>query len=77
MTLGSLGKCRQCQLPSVPCLGPPGMSYKAIYRWLLHMLGLEVHSVGQAVNQGWLLLVLDLGPLSKGYMVYRGQMLLV
>ena len=41
------------------------------------MLGLEVHSVGQAVNQGWLLLVLDLGPLSKGYMVYRGQMLLV
>ena len=31
------------------------------------VLGLEVPERGQAVNHGWLSLVLGLGPLSKGY----------
>ena len=31
------------------------------------VLGLEVPERGQAVNQGWLSLVLGLGPLSKRY----------
>ena len=37
--------------------GPPGMSYKAIFQWLLLTLGLDVPRQGQAMNQGWLLLV--------------------
>ena len=41
--------------------GPPSMSYKAICRWLLHVLGLEVPRQSQAVNLGWLLLVPGLG----------------
>ena len=43
------------------CLGPPNMSYKVIFRWLLFVLGLVVPRRGQAVNQGQLLLVPDLG----------------
>ena len=34
-------------------------------RWLLLVLGLEIPRQSQAVNLGLLLLVLDLGPLSK------------
>ena len=41
------------------------------------MLGLEVPRRGQAANQGWLLLVLGQGPLSKKYGIYRNQMLLI
>ena len=47
------------------CLGSPGMSYKAISRWLPHVLGLEVPKRSQAANQGQLLLVQGLGPLSE------------
>ena len=48
-------------------LGPLRMRYKAICRFLLLVLGLEVPSRGQAVNQGQLLLVLGLGLLIKKY----------
>ena len=37
------------------------MSYRMICRWLLIVLDLEVRRRGQAVNQGQLLLVPDLG----------------
>ena len=53
------------------------MSYKAISRGLLLVLGLEVYRSGQVVNQGQLLLEPILGPLSKRYEAYWGQMLLV
>ena len=36
------------------------MSYKAVCKWLLLVLGLEVPRRDQAVNQCWLLLVLSL-----------------
>ena len=39
-------------------------------RWLLLMLGLKIPRQSQAVNLGWLLLVPDLGPLSKRYRDY-------
>ena len=45
---------------------PPGMNYRAICRWLL-VLGLEGPKRSQALNQGWLPLVLGLEPLSKRY----------
>ena len=54
------------QLPPVFCLGPPCLSYKAMRRLLL-MLDLEVPMIVQDVNQGQLLLVPCLGPLSKWY----------
>ena len=60
------GGAGQGQLLSVFFLGPPGMSYKAICRWLLCVLGLEVPRRGQAEKQSWLLLVLGLGPLARG-----------
>ena len=41
--------------------------YKLICIWLLLILGLEVPRQGQAVNQGWLLLVLGPGPLRERY----------
>ena len=53
------------------------MSYKAICRWLLCALDLEVPRRSQAVNQVWLLLVLRLEPFNKKYRVHRGQMLLI
>ena len=59
------------------CPGPSGMSYKAICRFLLLVLGLEVPRGGQPVNKGWLLIVLSLGPLSKWYRAHHGQMLLI
>ena len=39
---GVLGGIGQGQLLSVFCLGPPGMSNKAICRWLLLVLSLEM-----------------------------------
>ena len=51
------------------------MSYEAIFRCLLLVLGLEVPRIGQVESQGWLLLVTGLSPLSKRYGVQ--QMLLV
>ena len=53
------------------------MSYRAICRWLLLVLSLEVPRRGQAMNQGWLQLIPGLGPLSKRYRIHRDQMLLV
>lgn len=41
------------------------MNYKMICKWLLLMMGLEVPVRGQGGNRGQLLLVLDLGLLSK------------
>ena len=32
----------QGQLLPVPCTGPPGVSYKVVFRWLLLVLGLDV-----------------------------------
>ena len=58
-------------------LGLPSMSYKAICRWLLLLLGLEVPTRGQATNQDQLLLGLGLGPLIERYGAHQGQMLLV
>ena len=63
----------QGQQPHVPCLGPPGMNYIVICRWLLLVLGLEVPRRGQAGNQGLLLLVLHPGPLSKRHGANRPQ----
>ena len=37
----------QAKISCLLCLGPPGMSYRAICRWLLLMLGLEVSGRGQ------------------------------
>ena len=64
---GFLGGAGQGQPPPVFFPGPSCMSYKAIYRWLLLVLGLEGPRHSQAMNLGWLLLVLGLGPLSKRY----------
>ena len=47
---GFLGGAGQGQLPTVFYPGPPGINYKAIYRWLLLVLGLDVPKQGQAVN---------------------------
>ena len=41
--------------PPVIYLGPLGMSYRVIFRWMLLVLGLEVPMRGQAVKQGQLL----------------------
>ena len=49
------------------CPGSHSIIYKAISRWLLLVLGLEVPKPDKTVNQGWLLLVPGLGPLSKRY----------
>ena len=46
------------------------MSYKAICRWLLHVLGLEVPRQSQTVIKIWLLLVPGLGLLSQKYRVW-------
>ena len=64
---GFLGGSGQGQPLPVFCPGPPSVSYKAICRWLLLVLGLEVPRQGQAVNQGWLLLVPGLGQLNERY----------
>ena len=56
--LGFPGWCR----PRSPC-----MSCKAMCRWLLLVLGVEVLSRNHAVNLGWLLVVPAQGPLSKMY----------
>ena len=71
------GGTGQGQLLPVPDLVPPGVSYKAVCKWLLIVLGLEVTGRGQAANQGQLPLVLGLGPLSKKYRSHQDQMLLV
>lgn len=47
-------------MPLVSGLGISGRNYKMI-GWLLPVLGLEVLAGGD-VNQGWLSLVLGLGP---------------
>ena len=57
----------QAKLLHVFCLAPQSMSDKAICRRLLLVLGWEDPRRGQAVNQGWLLLVLGLWPLSEKY----------
>ena len=57
----------QGQPQSMFCLGPPCLSYKSKLRWLLLVLGLEIPRQSQAVNVGWLLLVLVLGPFNKRY----------
>ena len=62
---GLLGGAGQGQLPLVFCPEPLGISYKAIFRWLLFVLGWEVPTSSQAAKHSWLLLVPGLGPLSK------------
>ena len=60
------------------CLQSHSISYKAICRWLLLLLGLEVSGeAGPAVNQGQLLLVLGLGPLSQRCELSESQMMLI
>ena len=71
------GGTGQGQLPPMFCSRRPGVSYRAICRWLLLVLGLEVPRWSQAANQGWLLLVLGLRPPSKRYRACWGQVLLV
>ena len=68
-----------CPRSATTCVlsGSYRVSYKVIYRWLLLVLGLEVPRRGQEVNQSWLLLVPDLGPLSERYRACWSQMLLV
>ena len=51
----------QSQPPPVPCLGPPGTSY----RWLLLVFGVKVPKRDQGWYQGRLPLVPGLGPPSK------------
>ena len=53
LAFGTLGPAIACVLPVAT-----QKSYKAICRWLLLVLGLEVPRQGQAVNQGQLMLVL-------------------
>ena len=62
---GLPGGIGQDQPPPVFYLGPSGMSYKAICRWLLLVLSMEVPRQDQPVKQCWLLLVLGQGPLSE------------
>lgn len=50
-------------------LGLPGSRYKVICNLLLLMLGLEALRRGYAANQGWLLLVLGLGPFGRHHNV--------
>ena len=63
---GFPGGAGHSQPPPVSCPGPHSVSYKVICRWLLLMLGQEVPRKGQAVKQGWLLLVLTWGQLARG-----------
>ena len=55
----------------------PGMSYKAVCRCLLLVLGWEVPRSGQTANQGQLLRVLGLEALGKRDGACPAQMLLV
>lgn len=64
--LGFLIAVVQDQLLLVLSPEPPGMSYKAIFRWLLLVLALELPKIGQAANQVRLLLMSGLGPLRRG-----------
>ena len=57
----------QGQLMPEFCQGLLGINYKAFCGWLLFVLGFEVPNRAQVANQGELLLVLGLGPLSKRY----------
>ena len=50
---GLLGSVGQDQSSPLPCLQPPSMSYKSIFRWLLFVLSLEVARRDKAANQGW------------------------
>ena len=77
LALEPLGKCSSGSALAVFCIWSPYMNYKAICRWLLLVLGLEVPQRGQAVNQGLLPLLPGLGPLCKRYGSCWGQMLLV
>ena len=61
---GLLGGESQDQPPPVSYAWPPGISYKAICRWMLLVLGLELPQCGQAVNQSQLFL-LGLEPLNE------------
>ena len=63
---GVLGGAGQGQLLPVFYLGPLDISYKAICRWLLLVLGLEVPRRDQTVNPSQMLLVLGVGPLARG-----------
>ena len=71
MAVGPSTRWSQGQLPPVSCPGPPGLSYKATCWWLLLVLGLEVPRRCPAVNQCWLPLVLEMGPLGKMYVAPR------
>ena len=64
---GFPGGADQGQPLPVFCPGAASISYKAICRWLLLVLGLDTASRGLAVSQGQLLLVLGLVPLSERY----------
>ena len=58
-------RCSPQSAAAYALLGLPGMSYRVICRWLLLVLSLEVPRRGKTVNQGWLLLVSGLRPLTK------------
>ena len=60
----ALGSPRRCR-PRSSTTGPLTVSYKVIFGWLLLVLVLEVLQRDWAVNQGQLMLVLALVPLSK------------
>ena len=66
-----MGGVGQGQLLPVLCPRSDCMSHKAICRWLLLVLGLEILGQSQAVNLGRLLLVPDLGPLHNRYGAWR------
>ena len=59
------GVAGQVQPPPVFLPGLPSVNYKAVFKWLLLVLHLEVPS--QTTTQSWLLLVLVLGLLSQMY----------
>ena len=71
LALEPLGKCSSGSALAVFCIWSPYMNYKAICRWLLLVLGLEILGQSQAVNLGRLLLVPDLGPLHNRYGAWR------
>ena len=65
LALGFPGWCRPRSAPT--CVSP-GATLPELWsnlRWLLLVLGLEIHWQSQAVNPDWLLLVPGLGSLSK------------
>ena len=67
----------QGQLPPVLCPGPPIMSYIAICRWILFVLGFKIPGRGQAANKVQLLFVPGLKPLCKRYRACHSKILLI